>query len=146
MMAPGADPTRITWGFLAKYSTAGALVFTTYLGGDGHYIVYTIDGLGCSVATIVNYQTGSSSAPNKDLVTQVAYDGSGRTIKAMNALGKVPVYTYDLRDHLLQVQENVQTGTCTNAPCNVLTRYQYDRAGNLSAITRRQQSYAPIYV
>ena len=27
------------------------------------------------------------------------------------------------------------TGTCTQAPCNVITQYQYDRAGNRTAIS-----------
>jgi YD repeat-containing protein len=47
----------------------------------------------------------------------------------------VTQFAYDNLDRLVAVTENVVSNGCAEPPCNVVTRYAYDRAGNRTAIT-----------
>ncbi|WP_322489328.1 SBBP repeat-containing protein [Chloroflexus sp.] len=105
---------------------------------DGRFTVLQTDGLGRVIATIVNYDdgvVGGSEPADQDLITQTVYDAVGRRVQTIDPTGRVTAFTYDLRDKLLSVTENVASGTCPTAPCNVTTSYHYDRAGNRLSIT-----------
>lgn len=105
---------------------------------DGRFTVLQTDGLGRVIATIVNYDdgvVGGSEPADQDLITRTIYDAAGRRVQMIDPAGRVTAFTYDLRDNLLSVTENVASGTCPLAPCNVTTSYRYDRAGNRLSIT-----------
>jgi YD repeat-containing protein len=104
---------------------------------DGRVTVYQVDGLGRVVATIENYHTGSSSAPDQDLTTQTVYDVAGRVAQRIDPAGMVTAYSRDLLDRPTSVTENYvpSGGTCSTPPCNVSTLYQCDRVGNRVAVT-----------
>ncbi|HEY3228185.1 MAG TPA: RHS repeat-associated core domain-containing protein, partial [Roseiflexaceae bacterium] len=122
------------------YDGRGALRWTQR--PDGRITVSQVDGLGRVVATTQNYQDGlvaPTEPADQDLVTRTSYDLAGRRVRSMDAIGRATAFGYDLRDQLIWVQENVIAGGCDTLPareqpCNVLTRYQYDRAGNRIAI------------
>lgn len=117
------------------YDGTGALRWSRR--ADGQLTAYQLDGLGRVTATIVNYQNGvvdSSDASDQDVTSQTAYDAAGRQIQAIDPDGRVTQFAYDNQDRLIAVTENAATGTCPNAPCNVVTQYQYDRVGNRTAI------------
>lgn len=105
---------------------------------DGRFTVQQLDGLGRMVATITNYDdgvVGGNEPVDQDLITSTVYDAAGRTVATIDAAGRETRFTYDLRDNLLSVTENAADGSCSLAPCNVLTSYAYDRAGNRISIT-----------
>gem|GEM_PF-807043 len=96
-----------------------------------------LDGMERVVATITNYEDGivGGSEPNdRDLIQRTVYDGAGRRVESIDAAGQVTQFAYDNLDRLVAVTENAVTGTCPNDPCNVVTSYEYDRAGNRTAI------------
>jgi RHS repeat-associated protein len=104
---------------------------------DGQFTVVQVDGLGRPITTIQNYHDGavaSNEPTDQDLATHVVYDASGRRIETSDADGHRTAFTYDLLDRLIGVTENVADSTCPAAPCNVQTRYVYDRVGNRIAI------------
>ncbi|KAB8144824.1 hypothetical protein F8S13_03020 [Chloroflexia bacterium SDU3-3] len=105
---------------------------------DGVISITQVDGLGRVVATIANYQDGAVAAnepADTDLISRTVYDRAGRALQEIDAAGVVKAYTYDLNDRLVAVTENVASSTCAHAPCNVVTRYAYDRAGNHTKVT-----------
>ena len=110
---------------------------------DGRVSVMQVDGLGRAVATIQNYQNGAvdtSDPADQDLITRTGYDAAGRRTQTRVATSptaeRVTQFAYDNLDHLLGVTENALTSGCTTGrtDCNVTTQYQYDRAGNRTAI------------
>ncbi len=107
----------------------------------GHIMHRDYDLLGRTTATIVNYADGSADGSADDLTTQVVYDAGGRQVETIDAGGTVTRFEYDLLDRLTCVIENAQPGVdCVAAVAdpsldsNVATRYEYDRAGNRTAI------------
>jgi len=117
------------------YDGSGAQRWT--ITPDGRFTVVQRDGLGHVTTTIQNYEDGLVAADeptDRDLHATTVYDTAGRRVQTIDAAGRVTAFGYDLQDRLVWVQENQQTGTCTHAPCNVLTHYQYDRVGNRTAI------------
>jgi YD repeat-containing protein len=117
------------------YDGSGALRWSKR--NDGQITLYQVDGLGRTIATIVNYQdgvVGTNEPADRDLITRMVYDAAGRTIQTIDPAGRATAFAYDNQDRLIAVTEHAVTGTCTHAPCNVITQYQYDRAGNRTAI------------
>ncbi|HEU4321507.1 MAG TPA: DUF6531 domain-containing protein [Roseiflexaceae bacterium] len=110
---------------------------------DGQLTVWQTDGLGRVVATITNYedgQVGPDEPVDQDLITRTTYDRGGRSVQAIAADGRVVQYAYDLADNLVAVTENVRPDCgpylpAALRPCNVITRYGYDRAGQRTSIT-----------
>ena len=102
----------------------------------GRFTVFNLDGLGRTIETITNYADGNPAGDpgDVDLSTRTVYDVAGRRIATVDAQGRETRFGYDLRDLLTSVTENATTGTCSIAPCNVLTRYSYDRAGRRLSI------------
>ncbi len=102
---------------------------------DGRLTVYEFDGLGRVVATILAYEDGVAGwSTSRDIITRTLYDVAGRRVKTTDPQGTETAFSYDLVDRLVGVTENVVTGTCQATDCNVVTRYDYDRAGNRIAI------------
>ncbi|HJZ46837.1 MAG TPA: hypothetical protein VKE41_06710, partial [Roseiflexaceae bacterium] len=103
---------------------------------DGQLTVYQVDGLGRTVATIVNYINGqrdATDATDQDSITKTSYDLAGRRIQQSqrrDPADQVTSFDYDNADRLITVTENATSGACPIVPCNVITQYQYDRAGN----------------
>ncbi len=131
------DPQgRVT---LSGYDGAGVLRWTKR--ADGQITVYKVDGLGRTIATIVNYINGQRDASDKtdqDLINTTVYDAAGRRLQQIqrsDPADVVTVFVYNNQDLLIGVTENAASGTCPKTPCNVITQYQYDRAGNRTAIT-----------
>jgi RHS repeat-associated protein len=117
------------------YDGSGALRWTKR--NDGQLTVYQVDSLGRTVATIANYQDGTvgmSEPADQDLITRTVYDAAGRRTQTIDPASRATAFAYDNLDRLIAVTEHAVTGTCTQAPCNVITQYQYDRAGNRTAI------------
>ncbi len=122
------------------YDGSGTLRWTKR--PDGQITVDQVDGLGRTVTAIVNYQdgvVGTNEPLDRDLITRTGYDRAGRRERTTDPAGRVTVFAYDLHDGLIGVQENVLPNGCASLapqyqPCNVVTRYQYDRAGNRTAI------------
>ena len=105
---------------------------------DGRLTLYQLDGLGRVITTTANYSpTAPLTGTDVNLTTGTSYDVGGRTVATTDALGRVTAEAYDLRDHLVQViRNNVPAGAaCAAPPCNVVTQYHYDRAGNRVAVT-----------
>jgi RHS repeat-associated protein len=106
---------------------------------DGRFTVTLVDGLGRATTTIQNYQDGliirGIEPADQDLISRTVYDVAGRVVATIDAEGYETRFTYDLRDALRTVTENVTDSTCAVAPCNVTTSYAYDRAGNRLSIT-----------
>ncbi|NOK62173.1 MAG: hypothetical protein GFH27_549327n3 [Chloroflexi bacterium AL-W] len=105
---------------------------------DGQITLIQVDGLGRPVATIVNYVdgvVGPTEPTDQDLIRRSRYDRAGRVIETVDPAGRVTWQTYDLQDHRIAVTEHV-TATCapTATDCMTTTHYQYDRAGNRTAI------------
>jgi len=112
--------------------------------------VLLVDGLGRVTTTIQTYQDGqvaSDEPVDQDLITRTVYDVAGRRVATLDPGGRETRFAYDLRNNLIAVTENATDGTCANAPCNVVTQYQYDRAGNrirvidARGITTQQATY-----
>jgi RHS repeat-associated protein len=104
---------------------------------DGQLTVYTVDGLGRTVATIVNYQdgvVGGGEPSDQDLISRTIYDAAGRRLAAIDLAGRATAFTYDNLDRLIAVTINAVSGGCAAPPCNLTTQYQYDRVGNRTAI------------
>ena len=117
------------------YDGTGTLRWTTT--PDGRLMVMLVDGLGRVTSTIQNYQDGAvadDEPVDQDLTTQTIYDTAGRIIETRDPANRRTVFAYDLRDNLLSVTENAAGDTCPTAPCNVVTQYRYDRAGNQTAV------------
>jgi YD repeat-containing protein len=96
-----------------------------------------VDGLGRTVATIANYQdgiVGANEPADRDLITRTVYDAAGRRTQMIDPAGNTTALAYDQQDRLIAVTEHAVSGSCTQSPCNVITQYQYDRAGNRTAI------------
>jgi len=118
------------------FDGTGALRWTAT--PDGRLTVLQVDGLGRVVTAIQNYHTGvaiATTPPDQDLTTRTVYDVGGRRVQSIDPAGHVTAYGYDLLDHVIWVQTNVQAGTCVALPCNVTTTYGYDRAGQRVSIT-----------
>jgi RHS repeat-associated protein len=110
---------------------------------DGRLTVSEFDGLGRVTATIVNFQNGvadTGDAVDEDLITRTVYDVAGRRIRTIDPMGRITQFAYDNVDRLIAVTENVRDDCASlpaesiHRPCNVITRYEYDRAGNRTAI------------
>jgi RHS repeat-associated protein len=111
---------------------------------DGRITVSQVDGVGRVVMTIQNYQNGiveAADGADRDVMTTTSYDAAGRQIATTDAGGRRTAFRYDLRDQLVQVIENLRSD-CNDPllaaqyqPCNVVTAYTYDRAGNRTSIT-----------
>ena len=108
---------------------------------DGQMTVYQVDGLGRTITTIANYDdgtVGANESADQDLITRTVYDVAGRhvqeRIQTSATSERITQFAYDNQDQLIAVTEHVVTGTCVQPPCNVVTQYQYDRAGNRTAI------------
>lgn len=104
---------------------------------DGRITVYRLDGLGRLVTTIQNYQDGTATPADptdQDLITRTVYDVAGRRVQTIDPAGRISAFGYDNLNRLISVTENAANDICMQPPCNVVTRYQYDRAGNLTAI------------
>ena len=119
------------------YDGSGQLRWTR--APDGIYTVTEIDGLGRTIATIQNYQNGihtSADGSDKDVITRTSYDQGGRRQATTTPDGRATRFSYDLRDQLIQVEENALESGCTagSTDCNVRTQYVYDRMGNRTAI------------
>jgi RHS repeat-associated protein len=117
------------------YDGTGALRWSKR--NDGQVTVMQVDGLGRTIATIVNYDdgmVGGSEPSDQDLISRVVYDKAGRRTRTIDPANRVTALAYDQLDRLITVTENAVTGSCSVAPCNVQTQYQYDRAGNRTAI------------
>jgi YD repeat-containing protein len=116
------------------YDGAGALRWTRR--PDGTVSIIQIDGLGRAITTIQNFSNGAfdSDPSDRDLITRTVYDRGGRRTRVIDPAQRLTDYAYNLRDELTSVLENIASGVCPNAPCNVQTRYRYDRAGNRVAI------------
>jgi RHS repeat-associated protein len=126
-----------TMGRVTRLGYDGRGTLRWQLEPNGVVSVNEVDGLGRTIKAIQNYQDGTVSAfesTDQDVITQQVYDRAGRVIRMIDALDRVTAYTYDLQDRLVLVTENYAEGTCTWAPCNVQTQYQYDRVGNRTAI------------
>jgi RHS repeat-associated protein len=122
---------------------------------DGRLTVSQYDGLGRVTATIINYQNGmidASDSIDQDLITRTVYDTAGRRARTIDPAGRITQFAYDNLDRLVGVTENVRDDCAqlpadsVHRPCNVVTRYEYDRAGNRTAIVdanghRREFSY-----
>jgi YD repeat-containing protein len=110
---------------------------------DGQFTVVDVDGLGRPITTIQNYQDGTvatNEPPDRDLVTRTAYDMAGRRVQTSAPDGTVTAWGYDLQDRLTRVTTHATQSGCGGLgqeplPCNVVTQYRYDRAGNRTAIT-----------
>src|SRR5262245_32551323 len=91
-----------------------------------------LDGLGRTVPTIQNYQDGllNGDPSDRDLIARSVYDKAGRRTQTIDAAGRVTQFAYDNADRLIGVTENAVSGACPHTPCNVVTSYSYDRAGN----------------
>jgi RHS repeat-associated protein len=107
---------------------------------NGQLTVYHVDGLGRVTATIVNYANGQPDAADpvdQDLITRTIYDEGGRRVQQIQRADpaeQVTAFAYDKLDRLIKVTEHAVAGACTKQPCNVETRYRYDRSGNRTAI------------
>ena len=117
---------------------------------DGRLTVQQVDGLGRVVTTIQHYQDGAGAADapvDQDRTTRTVYDTAGRRIATVDPGGRETRFADDLRDTLIAVTENATDGDCPTEPCNVVTQYPYDRAGNRVAvidargITTQQATY-----
>ncbi len=114
-----------------------------WLRHDGQLTVWQTDGLGRVVATIANYGDGQVSAnepADRDLTIRTTYDAAGRSVRAVATDGRVTQYAYDLADNRIAVTENVRADCGPSLPaalrpCNVVTRYAYDRAGQQTSST-----------
>jgi RHS repeat-associated protein len=102
---------------------------------DGRLTVYLADRMGRTVRTIVNYQDGVRGPGELDYTTLLVYDRGGRMVQRFAADWQVTNVTPNLNDQIVAVTENAVSSTCTNGPCNVVTRFGYDRAGNRVTIT-----------
>lgn len=105
---------------------------------DGRITLYEVDGLGRTVAAISNYNNGlvePSDRSDQDVIERYAYDVAGRMIRKTRSDGVVTAFDYNLRDQLIRVQEHAVESDCLAGPCNITTRFTYDRAGNQVAIT-----------
>ncbi len=113
------------------------------LRNDGQLTVWQTDGLGRTVTTITNYedgQAGPQEPADRDLAVRTAYDAAGRRERSTAPDGRVAQYAYDLADNLIAVTENVRSDCgpalpAAQRPCNVITRYGYDRASQRTSIT-----------
>jgi RHS repeat-associated protein len=117
------------------YDGSGALHWTKR--NDGQLTLYQLDGLGRTVATIVNYQdsvVGGGEPSDQDLIARTIYDAAGRRVAALDSAGHATAFTYDNLDRLTAVTTNAVSGGCATPPCNLVTQYQYDRVGNRTAI------------
>ncbi|HEY1011402.1 MAG TPA: FG-GAP-like repeat-containing protein, partial [Herpetosiphonaceae bacterium] len=104
---------------------------------NGALTFYQLDGLGRVTAAIAGYANGvvePQDGATADLITSTEYDRAGRALSVTEPGGRVTAYRYSLTDQLVAVIENVAYGPCPSAPCNVWTRYRYDRAGNRTAV------------
>jgi len=138
----GTSSTQGTRSTQAGYDGTGVQRWQRQ--ADGRLTVFEVDGLGRIITTIQNYQNGvvdANEPVDQDLITRTRYDAAGRPVAVTNPAGRVTTYTYDLLDRLVGVQENTRAdcGSATLAqehkPCNVTTRYRYDRVGNRVAMT-----------
>jgi YD repeat-containing protein len=110
---------------------------------DGRLNVVGLDSLGRETLRVANYQNGvadTSDAVDEDLITSTVYDVAGRRWRTIEPGGRIIQFAYDNLDRLIAVTENVRDDCATlpsdsvHRPCNVITRYEYDRAGNRTAI------------
>jgi RHS repeat-associated protein len=105
---------------------------------DGRVSVFLVDGLGRVTTRIQNYVDGVvavNEPDDTDLIAQTVYDAAGRQVAVIDAAERRTRYAYDLFDQLTSVTENAADGACPKTPCNVVTSYTYDRAGNRTSIT-----------
>jgi YD repeat-containing protein len=66
-------------------------------------------------------------------VTRTTYDALGHIATTTDAAGQVMQVSYDALDRLIRVTENAASGSCAAPPCNLVTQYQYDPAGNVNS-------------
>src|SRR5262249_35258991 len=117
------------------YDGTGALRWTKR--PDGQLTVMQLDGLGRTAATIVNYDdgvVGATEPSDQDLISRTVYDTGGRRVRTIDPANRAMAFAYDQQDRLVSVTEHAVSGGCTETPCNVVTQYRYDRAGNRTAI------------
>jgi RHS repeat-associated protein len=133
---------RTTWTVDARGYSSRSLYDTTGLRASenlaGKISVVEVDGLGRPVRQIANYQDGvvdASDGAHRDLTTETIYDVGGRMLRQIDPMGRVTAYQYDLQDRLIAVTENVSGPSgCAESPCDIITRYRYDRVGNRTAV------------
>ena len=109
---------------------------------DGRLEVVVLDGLGRQIGSFRNYENGMVTVDDpadRDVLTSTVYDRAGRVLQQISAGGQITQFTYDQRDRLIAVTENLAVGACLLPPCDVVTRYAYDRAGNRRAHTDANQ-------
>jgi RHS repeat-associated protein len=126
-----------TIGHVTRMGYDGAGMLRWMKRNDGQLTVYQVDDLRRTVASIGNYQdgtVGTNEPSDQDLITRTSYDAAGRRVQSIDSAGRTTAFAYDGLDRLIQVTKNATTGSCAAAPCNVVTQYQYDRAGNRTAI------------
>ncbi|HEY3227682.1 MAG TPA: hypothetical protein VGJ87_00595, partial [Roseiflexaceae bacterium] len=119
----------------AGYDATGSLRWTQR--PDGKFSVTQVDGMGRLVATIGNYQdgiVGVGEPADQDLIAGTSYDTLGHVATTTDPAGQVTQLSSDALDRLRSVSENAVSGSCTAPPCNVVTQYQYDPAGNRIAL------------
>ncbi len=67
---------------------------------------------------------GGSEPSDQDLIWRTVYDVGGRRVRALDPAGHATAFGYDQQDRLVAVAENAVSGSCVDAPCNVITQYQ----------------------
>lgn len=96
----------------------------TLTDGNGHVTTSTYDALD-RLATRTNPENET---------THYAYNWQGNQIAQTDPDGVVTAYAYDPLYRLSTVTQNSLPNTPASADVNVLTRYTYDAAGNMTAI------------
>ena len=117
------------------YDGSGALRWS--MGQNNTLSLLTLDRLGRVVASTQNYQDGVVAADepaDRDLIARTSYDAGGRQTANTDAAGCETRYGYDGLNRLVLVTENATSGVCATPPCNVVTRYRYDRGETRTAV------------
>ncbi len=113
----------------------GGVVANTY--NPQGLLIRTVDH---GVTTTYEYNPWGQRTAITDALgnaTRYAYDAVGRLITTTNPARQVTVNVYDAADNLIRVTQNYTTAGGQNwqNTYNLVTQYEYDRAGNRVAMT-----------
>ncbi|MGC9083918.1 MAG: DUF6531 domain-containing protein, partial [Anaerolineae bacterium] len=92
---------------------------------------YEYDLLGRRTAEIRNFREGEPPSSDVNVTTRYAYDPAGNLVKVTDPNGIATGYEYDALNRLTAEIRNCRPGEPPGPDVNVVTRYEYDRVGNL---------------
>jgi RHS repeat-associated protein len=124
---PQNADTNVTTAY--TYDLLGNLL--TQTDPEGVVTRYEYDALNRPTTQVQNEVGGAAADAQTNVRTTYGYDAASNTVTITNPRGVITRYEHDGLNRVVARTENHQPGASATVDTNVVTRYGYDKVGNL---------------